>query len=233
MRNWMQVLTLAAAGLLGLASTHASETPYYKNVSDMEVETAVKGETYNKGPSKWFDHSSKSDCCCEGTVTTTTTSPAPSTAGGPRVKYILDGKPVYEDGSTAPAPTAPSTPAKPSTEKQKTSSVSDEDLAAAVGRLGSSGWRDAQVLLVSAGKAAMPFLIDGLNRSEDAYNLGGHTKADTGRAPRTRTIGEVCAELLTDIVANHSSFNGELPTLSQDAWRDWWTKNGASVTFAD
>ncbi|HLX63980.1 MAG TPA: hypothetical protein VKX17_22095 [Planctomycetota bacterium] len=251
MRNWMQVLSLATIVLVGAAS--ARETPYYKSVSDIEVETAVKGCTYNKGPSKWFESSSSnSSKCCEcqtcqtcatnAAPTTSASAPAPVTttasADGRRIKYILDGKPVYEDegrhGPDGPEGCAMPAPGeKLEAQKTKAAPVSDDDVVAAINRLGTSGWRDAQALLISAGKAAVPHLIDALSRSDDAYNLEGHTKADLGRASRTFTIGEVCAELLANIVENHSSYNGEVPALSQAAWRDWWNKNGASVTFAN
>src|SRR6185295_6844486 len=132
MRKYAVAFTLAA---LALSSLSASETPYYRNVSEIELESGVKGCTFNKGPQRWSlfgDSGSNSNCCrCQdGTVvtsSTTTTSTAsasstsapstttsstttaakptvttPTTTTGPRVKYILDGKPVYEDGSKGP-----------------------------------------------------------------------------------------------------------------------------------
>lgn len=228
----LQTVAFAAlAGVLAVSGARASESPYYKNVSDVEVETAVKGETYDKGTVNYPDHPSKKDCCCAcQTATATPRDTVPASAEGSRIKYILDGKPVYEEG-TAPAAEKPVE--KPA-EKAKATSLNEsgERIKAAIAQLGTSGWQDAQTLLVESGKAAVPYLIDALTCSDSAYNLGGHTKADAGRAPRQRTVAEVAAELLTDIVSNHSSFKGELPAADQDAWRAWWSKNAEGVTFA-
>lgn len=240
-----RTMAVILAALILLAfSTHATEAPYHRNVSDIELEESIKGCTYNKGPTSYVNGSSKqSDCCCKApttvvtTATTTTSTPtaAPTASGTtPRIKYILDGKPVYEDGHKGPpgpkgeAETVTPLPDKPEAPKV---AVNTQDLKLAIEQLGTSAWRDAQTQLISAGKAAIPLLIDGLKKSDAAYNLGGHTKFDAGRATRTRTIGEVCAELLTDIVANHSNYKGDLPALDQAAWRDWWGKNEASLTI--
>ncbi len=225
----LQTVAFAAfAGVLAVSGARASESPYYKNVSDVEVETAVKGDTYDKGSVNYPDRpSKKSDGCCACQASTATpTTPAPATADGPRIKYILDGKPVYEEG-TAPAAEKPA-------DKAKGTSLKDngERFKMAIAQLGTSGWQDAQTLLVESGKTAVPYLIDALDKSESAYNLGGHTKADAGRAPRQRTVADVAAELLTDIVSNHSSFKGEVPAADQAAWREWWSKNAEGVTFA-
>src|ERR1043165_5494573 len=95
-------LILAALILFAFSGVRASEAPYRHNVSDIELESAVKGCTYNKGPTSYINNSSKqSECCCTApsasttVVTTTTTSAstastavaAPSQAG-PRIKYI-------------------------------------------------------------------------------------------------------------------------------------------------
>jgi hypothetical protein len=115
----------------------------------------------------------------------------------------------------------------------------EENIRAAIRRLCTSGWREAQLQLIDAGKTAMPFLIDALGNTEEdgspapaAYQLGGHTKADLGRAPRQRTRAEVCTELLTEIVSHHSNFKGECPTNDQKAWQEWWIANGDKVSFA-
>ena len=110
--------------------------------------------------------------------------------------------------------------------------ISPDKIDTAIQQLGTSSWSDAQVFLVSAGKAAIPGLIHALTDSDPAFNLGGHTKADAGRIPRQRTIGEVCAELLNQIVSDHSNYKGDLPGLDPNAWREWWDKNAATVTFA-
>ncbi len=277
MSNRLAVTLAAFAGIFALSGVGAAESPYYKNVSDIEVETGVKGTTYDKGPVNYFGGlSGKSDCscACSGSVATTATAPVTSVAASstvvvpapapvvaaspsatneasPRVKYILDGKPVYEDAtpSASPAPAAPAvnaTPAAPVTpaattapvipapEKAKSTSMNadPEKIDMAVHQLGTSAWRDAQALLLASGRAAVPDLIDALNNSDPAYNLGGHTKSDAGRLPRQRTIAEVSAELLAEIVSDHSNYQGDVPGADQNAWRDWWSKNAGSIVFA-
>ncbi len=113
---------------------------------------------------------------------------------------------------------------------------SEARIRAAIRRLSTSGYREAQIELTETGRAAIPYLIDAMGGAEGAspapaYNLGGHTKADAGRAPRQRSVAEVCAELLTDLVANHSNFKGEIPAPDQKAWQTWWVANGEGLTF--
>ena len=158
-------------------------------------------------------------------------------------KKSKDKKAAEKGAAATPAPAAEPAPeaAKPkpaAAEEEEKVAVDENTLRSAIRRLGTSGWREAQVQLVQAGKAAVPYLLDAMGAPEGeaapaaAYNLGGHTKADSGRASRQRTVAEVCSELLTDIVTNHSNYKGELPTLDQKAWRDWWAANGNSITFA-
>ncbi len=204
-----QSIVLAAfTGALALFNASASETPYYKNVSDIEVETAVKGTTYDassdKSPSKGFfgsesRSSSQSNCgCpCQGSVGVV----APNGAAPVAVRSASDA-------------------------------TLNDRLKTAISQLGTSSWQDAQTLLVESGKASIPFLIDALSSSDAAYNLGGHTKSDAGRLPRQRTVGEVASELLTEIVMNHTSYKGELPGADQNAWRERWSKNAEGVKFA-
>jgi len=106
------------------------------------------------------------------------------------------------------------------------------ELKLAIAQLGSSSWQDAQDKLIAAGKAAIPLLIENVSNSETAYNLGGHTKADAGRGPRQRTVGDVCSELLASIVLEHSNYSGEVPGFDKNAWIAWWDKNGGSLVFA-
>jgi len=112
----------------------------------------------------------------------------------------------------------------------------DARIRQAIRRLSTSGWRDAHAELVTFGKMAVPYLIEAMG-SEDpsaptvAYNLGGHSKADTGRARRQRTMAEVCTETLTEIITNHTNYKGEVPTVEQRAWQTWWAANGETVTF--
>jgi len=141
---------------------------------------------------------------------------------------------------------APLTPEQEAEAKEKAAratreaaqALSEEDMKmhAAVKKLAGPGWRDAQVELIHSGKAAVPYLIEAMgdgsaNSIPAAYNLGGHTKADAGRATRQRTVQEVATEVLTEMVTNHSNFKGELPTVDQRAWQTWWTLNGGTVTF--
>lgn len=238
------VLCLAFAGVLTLSAARASERPYYSSVSDVEVESSIKGNTYDEGSKSLFGKSSSKKCCaCEtaapATTTTTTTAPA-APANGRAIKYILDGKPVYEDGAkgdrgecgcAAPAGevvdlTTIKTPSAP------VLTCAEMEIKNAINSLGTSSWREAQEKIVRAGKCAIPVLIDALGQENQiAYNLGGHTKTDLGRAPRQLTIAAVCAELLAEIVGNHSTYSGDLPGLSQKAWQEWWSKNAESVTF--
>ncbi|MEI6233635.1 MAG: hypothetical protein WCT04_11315 [Planctomycetota bacterium] len=201
----LQTLAVAVvSSVLAVSGLHAAETPYYKSVSDVEVETSVKGVTYDastdKSPSPGiFGRSSSKNCPC-----------------------------VCE---TATVSAATPSAEKPVAVAAVASDLNDR-LKIAIAQLSTASWQDAQTLLTQSGKASVPFLIEALSSSDAAYNLGGHTKADAGRLPRQRTVAEVAAELLTDIVTNHTSFKGEVPGADQAAWREWWTKNAEGVTFA-
>ena len=112
----------------------------------------------------------------------------------------------------------------------------DHRMHFAIHRLTTSGWREAEADIVSMGKPAVPYLIDALAAPAEgsvpvAFNLGSHTKADSSRGTHSRTLGEVCAEVLTEMVTNHSDFKGDIPYLDQKAWQDWWTANGSKVNF--
>jgi hypothetical protein len=143
-------------------------------------------------------------------------------------------------GCAAPLPVAADKAKEPEVKPEdavKRAAEIEANVRGAIGRLSTSGWRDAQAEVIAGGKISVPLLIEAMGTEGEkapnaAYNLGGHTKADTGRATRQRTLGEVCAELLNEIVANHSNFKGELPAPEQKAWQEWWAANGTSVTFA-
>jgi len=141
-----------------------------------------------------------------------------TTQGEPPAVEPATGKPAEEQGEAKPP-------------------VDEATIRFAIRRLSMSGWREGQAQLLEAGRAAVPFLIDAMGSEGEtaapaAYNLGGHTKADTGRASRQRPLSEVCAEVLTDIIRTRSNYKGELPALDQKAWRDWWAANSAGITFA-
>lgn len=252
------VLTFAGA----LFSCAASDRSYHSNVSDIEVEDSVKGCTYDQGPKSYFGN--KKNCCnqCEtcaapqtatttqssqtapvGTTTVTTnstntTTTTNATTSNRPIKYILDGKPVYEDGAKGEAGETgttgtPGTETKAQAEPAKIEAAcADLEIKASIKNIGTAAWREAQARIVASGKCAIPSLIEALGQPNAvAYQVAGHTKADLGRAPRQLTIAEVCAELLNEIVTNHSNYSGDLPGASQKAWQDWWAKNGASVNF--
>ena len=250
-----RLLLAAFSGLLSLCGAQASDHSYHTNVSDVEVEDAVKGETYNKGPVSYFSSDKKSECsacascatcstCASDSAAATTTTTAAAvtstTSEGRHIKYILDGKPVYEDGAKGDSgqqgcgcEQGVATPVA----VVMTSMISDAHhvgtsaITTAIDNLGNAGWREAQAFLIQSGKDAVPYLIEALGKSGVAYNLGGHTKADAGRAPRQLTIADVCAQLLEEIVTNHSNYQGETPGANQQAWQEWWSKNAAGVAF--
>ena len=172
---------------------------------------------------------------------------APAPAPAAEVKPA-DSKPATVDKNAPPAP-IPQVDLKvlaPATFKElegtKREAISDSDLDvtmhSSIRRLATSGWEEARLQLLNAGKAAVPYLIDALGQSDQnyplkAFNLGGHSKADSGRGVRERTLAEACSEVLTDLITNHSNYAGDLPTLDQKAWQDWWTANGTKVTFGN
>lgn len=168
-------------------------------------------------------------------------------------------KPADAKGSEAAAPAAPAVPtaeeiaaaqaaeaaakaaaekaAREAREKAQALVKQDAQIRTAVRRLATPGWRDAHAELVGFGKMAVPYLIEAMGTDDPsapvaAYNLGGHTKSDTGRARRQRTVAEVCTETLTEIVQNHTNYKGEVPTVDQRAWQTWWAANAETVTFA-
>jgi len=105
-------------------------------------------------------------------------------------------------------------------------------ISAAIKRLGTSGWREAKSELARTGKAAIPFLIEAIGSDKNSFNIGGHTKSDSGRSSHQRPLAEICVETLTDIVQNRSNFSGEVPAVDQKAWQEWWQANGESTKFA-
>jgi len=143
-----------------------------------------------------------------------------------------------EEAAAAEKPAAEPAVERPAAAQEETKAPVDEAaIRFAIRRLGMSGWREAQAQLLEAGKAAVPFLMDAMGDDGQtapiaAYNLGGHIKADTGRATRQRPLSEICAEVLTDIITTRTNYRGELPALDQKGWRDWWAANSASITFA-
>ena len=170
-------------------------------------------------------------------------------AGGRLI--VLDGKQVYVDqnnnvigAAASGGPGASKDPTADQKRKEREEAAARVDqgnrLRAAIRLLGTSGWREARETLLSYGKAAVPYLIDAMGNTEPdgsaapaSYQLGGHIKAVESRATRQRTRGDVCAELLTDMVSNHSNFKGELPTLDQADWQAWWKDNGDKITFGN
>ncbi len=252
-------LTVCVA--LSLFGARAADRQYHSNVSDIEVEESVKGETYNQGPKSYFGNSKKNNCsqCCTEcaaplvsapattttttTTATTTTTTAPATGETRQIKYILDGKPVYQDGAKGesgnpgiegPAGAVPAPVAAKIEPAKEPRVCTESEIKTWIAMQGTAGWRDAQARIIEAGKCSIPVLIEALGQTNAvAYNLVGHTKADLGRAPRQLTIAQVCAELLAEIVGNHSTYKEELPGSTQREWQDWWDKNAASVTFAN
>ena len=110
----------------------------------------------------------------------------------------------------------------------------EERIETTILRLSTSAYRDAASELVGYGKLAIPHLIEAMGCKKTppaAYNLGGHVKADAGRFSRQRTLAEICAEVLTEMISTRTAFKGELPTVDQRAWQTWWSVNADTVTF--
>ena len=155
-------------------------------------------------------------------------------------KEVVDGKIPEPSGNTGAEPPPPSVDdIRKEREASRKRLETEANIRASIRRLCTSGWREAELQLIDSGKTAMPFLIEALSNTEEdgsaspaAYQLGGHLKADLGRAPRQRTRAEVCSELLTEIVSHHSTFKGDVPTNDQKAWQEWWIANGDKVSFA-
>ena len=179
--------------------------------------------------------------------------PLASAPPGARL-VILDGRPAYLDwngtviGPAAPEATGAAAVAASPAQEAKRKEIRDAEakiklennIRGAIRRLGMSGWREAANELISYGKPAIPFLIEAMSNVDDqdnalpsAYQSGGHVKADTGRATRQRTMGDVCSELLTEMIKTHSTYTGELPTTSQEEWQAWWAANGETLSIGN
>jgi len=173
-------------------------------------------------------------------------------AGGRLV--ILDGNPVYVDekfqvigrasgGKVGNGVTADPVDPNKEAKRKETAALAakielENSIHSAIRRLGTSGWREARAELIVFGKDAVPFLIEAMTNVDEEgkalqanYQLAGHSKADTGRATRNRTRGEICSELLTEIITAHTSYKGDLPTLDQQDWQTWWVANGDKISF--
>ncbi|HYG76131.1 MAG TPA: hypothetical protein VEK08_14085 [Planctomycetota bacterium] len=153
----------------------------------------------------------------------------------PKAAAAAPAAPVTED--PAAAAKAREDALKAERELAREMTQKDAKLRAAVRKLATPGWREAQVVLMDAGKDAVPYLIEAMAEGDDvnkplpAYNQGGHSKSDSGRASRQRTLAEVASEVLTTLVKTRSDYKGEVPTVDQRAWQTWWTANSATVNF--
>jgi len=232
-----------ASGILSLcfvgAATNAEEKNPADQASERVPDESVRGTTSDKGPQKYGEKSEKGE-------------KAESVGEKPKA---TETAPKESSESKIPEPKGSAAPAAPAGEpgvvtvtvddlrKEREASrkrlETEANIRASIRRLCTSGWREAQLQLIDSGKTAMPFLIEALGNTEEdgtaspaAYQLGGHLKADLGRAPRQRTRAEVCTELLCEIVSHHSNFKGECPTNDQKAWQEWWIANGDKVSFA-
>lgn len=217
-----------------------------RNASEIEPTDNQKGSTADRGPTRYGEYTAKRESSSSEKSEKAEVVEEKSEKHEKHEKHKHKHEEAKEvevkNEKAAPAP-APAPSTAPSADDEKAMKHSalefDRKMRSAIRKLSTSGWREAQVELVGAGKPAIPYLIDAMAPGEEeatgdkaaAYNVGGHTKADAGRSPRQRSVAEVASELLTDIVSNHSSYKGELPTVDQKAWQEWWIANGEGVTF--
>ena len=257
------VKILAAAALAvscSVMSFSARAEEKADGASERTPDASQQGATSDKGPTKYGVKEEKA------TVTATRPSePVRTTVKGEPIAnppanarlIILDGQPVYvdehmnilgpvkshtasKDGST-PAAADPKNDARRKEIEDASARIElDNNIHAAIRRLGTAGWREAKTQLIGYGKQVVPYLIEAMsntdtdgNASPNHYQQAGHTKADTGRATNNRTRAEVCSELLTEIITNHTNYKGDLPTLDQQEWQTWWVANGDKITFAN
>jgi hypothetical protein len=242
----VRLLAVACAALALNAS--AADTPATE-ASEQTPGVEKQGATYDHGPRKYGDTSGggkikNERVRTEGHVEERTerhvehrSSDATEGQVGDRY-YKIDGQyvkivePKDAPGTTGGVKADPDKAAKDAARNQANA---EKRIRAAIRRLGTGSWREAQQEIIEGGRTSVPLLIDAMAGAEEtavpAYNLGGHTKSDSGRATRNRTIAEVCSELLTRLVTQHSNYKGELPTLSQKEWQEWWLAHGDRVTF--
>lgn len=227
---------------IGLSIQASDDSTPASQASEQEPDASVRGVTYDKGPNKYFKDrcvlpflgcpakeskcdkgGSRPDCAACETCPSKSAEKSSGCCGSKEDNGIVMTEAMLKDQKRMELQLA----------RQRVEL--ETRMQAAIRRLSTSGWREAQTELVDTGKAAIPFLIDAMDstaQTSPAYNLGGHTKADAGRATRQRTLAEICAEVLTDLVSNHSDYKGVVPPVDKDAWAKWWSDNASSITFA-
>lgn len=87
-----------------------------------------------------------------------------------------------------------------------------------------TNWQHAQEVLVALGRDSGPGLINLVGSKEPSA-------ASEGPIPsaKVKSVGALAHDTLMLLVQNRSSYKGEMPARSQDAWKRWWSANSASV----
>jgi hypothetical protein len=87
-----------------------------------------------------------------------------------------------------------------------------------------NNWQHALDVLISLGSDSVPGLIAMVESKEP-------TAASKGPVPsaKVKSLGELAHDTLLLIVQNRSSYKGEMPARSQDAWQRWWADHSAQV----
>jgi hypothetical protein len=243
------IASLLTAGICLSGTGSAEDAP--ANASDRTPTGDQQGTTNNKG---------MQPITGEGKPTPAEVTPVPAAPSAAATQtatstpsgrlIILDGNPVYVDqnmniigkGGSGPGGAKDPTAEQKRKEREEAAARIEKEnrILGAIRRLGTAGYREAQIELLGYGKDAVPYLIEAMGNSDsegnvapNSYQLGGHNKAVESRASRQRTRGEVCGELLTEMVQNHSNYKGELPTLNQEEWKAWWAANSDKITFGN
>ena len=101
-----------------------------------------------------------------------------------------------------------------------------------IARLASPGWAEASEDLIKMGRPAVPHLIAALDVPADpaepykaaAFNLQGPT-----RYTRQRPVAETAFDVLNNLIRNHSTYTGPVPSRDQAEWQKFWAEQGGSI----
>lgn len=231
------------AVLLVVSSAHAAS-----DASDQTPPENVRGETYNGGPKNVFEKGEKKSGD-DKKVEEKKSDKKHEDKEHKKEKEKKADKNAAVDSKSTPAEAGKPASSSPwgdsalsllnfPEDKPKETPVlsayqTDLKYRGAIARLCTSGWREAEAELIQGSKASVPYLIEGMSSTENAYANGGHTKADSSRALRQRPLSEVCCEILRTIVMTRSNYTGELPGSDAQAWQTWFSTHGSTVTFAN
>lgn len=108
----------------------------------------------------------------------------------------------------------------------------EKDVMEAIAQLSTPSWERASQRLLAIGGPAAPYLIEAMSsQTAGAFPTEAYPLAGPGRSTRTMSLKEAAFGVLTSLFQSRSNYNGVLPGMDAAAWREFWTRSGATVQF--